>query len=659
MEQFQHVLILLGCAVGVVALFRRIHLPPILGYLFVGMLAGPGGFAFIPKMQDLTFLAEFGVVFLMFTIGLEFSWARIKTMRRALLGLGGVQVLLCTLAATLCGWYFGLPPKTAFVAAGALALSSTAVVIKQLAEQRELHTTHGRLSIGILLFQDLAAVLFLILVPALASKNDNALFVPLMLALKGIGVCVLLGSCGQWLFRPLFHEIAKAHSNELFMMAALLVALGAAWLTHHLQLSMALGAFLAGLLLGETEFRHQIEIDIRPFRDMLLGLFFITIGALLQIDTFPNHWHWVLSILISLVAFKTLLIMLLAKIVGAVSLNKAFRTGLILAQGGEFGFVILTVGINHNLIDPVQSQIVVAAVVLSIVVAPMLIRYNKAIAQWVFRRPDQVAPEETQSTQLAEHAAELKDHVIICGFGRVGQILARFLEQENIPSVSLDLDPMRISSSSLAGEHAFFGDARRADVLASAGLARARMIVISFADEPAALETLRHIRSFRLDVPVFVRTRNDSNLKTFQEAGATEVVPESLEASLMLASHLLLMLGVPASRILFKLRAIHADRYRSIQGFFKGADDPTLLDEKESARMSLHAITVPENAYAVGKTLEDISAPDLPHAITGLTRGSTRYPNPDLQMVIEAGDVLVLYATPELLYLIGERILRG
>ena len=243
--------------------------------------------------------------------------------------------------------------------------------------------------------------------------------------------------------------------------------------------------------------------------------------------------------------------------------------------------MVLTVAINNGLIDPRQSQIVVAAVVLSIVVAPFLIRYNLPIAEWFFpkKEMEETVALEEQPYQLSEHTRELKNHVIICGFGRVGQILARFLEQEHIPSVALDLDQIRISTSALAGEHAFFGDARRPEVLASAGLARARMIVISFADEPAALETLKHIRALRLDIPVFVRTRNDSNLKTFQEAGATEVVPESLEASLMLASHLLLMLGVPASRILTKICAIHADRYQIIQGFFKGDDDSTLLEE--------------------------------------------------------------------------------
>lgn len=661
MESFKNILILLGWAVAFVALFRRLHLPPILGYLFVGMLIGPGGFAFIPSLEDLSILAEFGVVFLMFTIGLEFSLNQLLTMRWTLLGLGGIQVIVCTVVATLVGIYFGLPPKTAFVAAGALALSSTAVVAKQLTEQHELHTIHGRLSISILLFQDLAAVLFLILIPAMAAPLGTAFVMPVLIALgKGIAVSIIMALAGQWLLRPLFHTVAKARSSELFMLAVLLVALAAAWITHELQLSMALGAFLAGLMLGETEYRHQIEIDIRPFRDVLLGLFFISVGALLQIKYLPHNWHWVLLVLGGLIALKTLLIMALAKIISRVSTAKAFRTGLILAQGGEFGFVLLTLGISQKLIDPSQSQVLIAAVVLSMVVAPFLIRYNKLLADYLFQKSSKKLHEPyTKSNKLEAHTAEMRDHVIICGFGRVGQILSRFLEQENIPSVALDLDPVRISASALAGEHTFYGDARRPEVLSAAGLSRARMVVISFADEPAALETLQHIRALRLDVPVFVRTRNDSNLKTFQEAGATEVVPESLEASLMLASHLLLMLGVPASRILFKIRAIHADRYQIIQGFFKGSDDPILLEDEETSRMGLHTLTIMEGAYAAGKTIADISDPDNPLHIKVLTRGDVRYPDPDPNMIIEIGDVLVLYATPETVYILNELILRG
>jgi CPA2 family monovalent cation:H+ antiporter-2 len=303
--------------------------------------------------------------------------------------------------------------------------------------------------------------------------------------------------------------------------------------------------------------------------------------------------------------------------------------------------------------------VVVAAVVLSITAAPLIIRHNKTIAHWFFKPPSELPPEDRKPVELAEHTAELKDHVIICGFGRVGQILTRFLEQENIPSIALDLDPIRISSSSLAGEHTFFGDARRPEVLAAAGLSRARMVVISFSDEIAALETLRHIRALREDVPVFVRTKNDSNLKAFQDAKATEVVPESLEASLMLASHLLLALNVPASRILYKIRAIHADRYRIIQGFFKGMDDPTFLEETETNRVSLHALTITENAHAIGKKVGDFIEENVPSAIKVLTRGTTRYSDPDPEMIIQEGDVLVLFATPEALYVLIEKILGG
>lgn len=660
MEKFEYILILLAWSVAFVALFRRIHLPPILGYLFVGMLIGPGGLAYIPSLEDLSLLAEFGVVFLMFAIGLEFSLPRLFSMRRSLLGLGGLQVVICTLVAAIAGIYLGLAPKTAIVAAGALALSSTAVVVKQLSEQHELHSIQGRFAFSILLFQDLAAVLFLIIIPAMAAPPGTPLLMPMLVALgKGIGVFIAMALAGQWLLRPLFHNVARARSSELFMLAVLLVVLGAAWITHALHLSMALGAFLAGLMLGETEYRHQIEIDIRPFRDVLLGLFFITVGALLKLDLLPLHWHWVALLLISLIVFKTIIIMGLTKLIGKVTAQKAFRTGLILAQGGEFGFVVLTVAINNKLIDPEQTQVLVAAVVLSIVIAPLLIRYNKDVADWLFKKPEELPYMPQKAQQLAQHTAELKEHVIICGFGRVGQILTRFLEQENIPSIALDLDPVRISSSAMAGEHIFFGDARRPEVLAAAGLGRARMVVISFADEPAALETLQHIRALRLDVPVFVRTRNDSNLKTFQEAGATEVVPESLEASLMLASHLLLMLGVPASRIIFKIRAIHADRYQNIQGFFKGADDPLILEDAETMRMGLDAITVPEESYAVDKSIQDIMDPANPVTIKVLTRGEVRYPDPDPSMIIFAGDVLVLYATPEAVYRLNEIIFRG
>lgn len=630
----------------------------------VGILVGPGGLSLVPDFNaTLQFVGEIGVVFLMFTIGLEFSLSRMMAMRKALLGLGGIQVLLCTLAATGVGLAFGMPLKAAFIAAGALSLSSTAVVIKQLQEQGEMHSIHGRLSISILLFQDLAAVLFLIMISALHDPGEQNIWLEILSTMgQGSIVVMVLGALGLWVLRPLFNEVAKARSNELFMLATLFVVLGAAWITYQLELSLALGAFLAGLMLGETEFRHQLEIDIRPFRDVLLGFFFITVGSKLHIPEIVAQGFVIPLALLGLISTKMLIIMGLTYFFGKIPLRKAFRTGLILAQGGEFGFVVLTEAIQADLIAPDQHQVLVATVVLSILIAPLLIKYNKFISDKLlpFKGPlKNIPPDPQNRLDLAEHSAELKDHVIICGYGRVGQVLARFLSQEKIPFICLDLDPMRVNRARSAGDDTFYGDARNPQILAAAGFSKARMLVISFSDEAAALDTLRHVRSLRLDIPVFVRTPDDSNLETFQSAGATEVVPETLEASLMLASHLLLTLGVPASKIIYKVRAIHADRYRFLQGVFKGETELSHLDDPTNIRKELYAVTLPENAFAIGKTLEELIS-SIPKArVKSISRSNNRYNDPKPNFILELGDILVLHALPEDLYLLEERLLNG
>jgi len=656
MEEFAHILTLLATAVVVVSLFRRMNLPPILGYLLVGMIVGPGGFGWIPTLKDMEELAEFGVVFLMFTLGLEFSIPRLIKMKRALLGVGGTQVLLCTLAAVAIGFYSGLRLELAFVIAGALTLSSTAVVVKQLAEQNEQHLGHGKLAISILIFQDIAAVIFLIVIPAMTGNVEESLVNTVFITLgKGVAVLIGLTVLGQFILRPLFHEVAKAHSTELFMLATLLVSLSAAGFTYYLDMSMALGAFIAGLMLGETEFRHQIETDIKPFQDVLLGLFFITVGALLDIRDLPDHWHIVALLLIAIITIKTILVFASVAIIGRAKLKDALRTGLILAQGGEFGFVILTEAIKYGVIDPEQRQVVFAAVVMSIVTAPMLIRYNEKIAAFFFR---QEKPTEVPIQDLAEQAVELKDHVIICGYGRVGQILARFLDQENIPSIALDLEPNRVNKAKQAGEQTFYGNATQPQALSAAGLARARMLVITFGNETAALATLKLVKSLRLDIPVFVRTRDDSNLDSFQSAGATEVVPESLEGSLMLASHLLLTLGVPTQKIIDRVRKVHTDRYQILQGYFTGADDNTLLEE-ESSRKNLHSICVAENAHSIGKSIREIIEGMGEVVVKAIIRDNVRFPKPHIDMELRENDTLVLYATPEVAYLVEEKILSG
>jgi len=661
MEIFKYILILLSCSVIFVVICRRFHLPAIIGYLSVGMVVGPGGFGWLPTIEDMNHLAEFGIVFLMFTLGLEFSIPRLIATKRILLGLGGLQVITCTAIGSCAAWLLGFNAVQSLIVGGGLALSSTAVVVKQLTEQKRQHTAYGSMAINILLFQDLAAVGFLILIPAVSGSESNPIHITFLLTIiKGCFAFVSMTLLSMWVLRPLFHEVAKARSTELFMMATLLVALSAAGVTYYLGLSMALGAFLAGLMLGETEFRHQIELDIRPFRDVLLGLFFVVIGANLDLSLLPEIIDKVLLLLVALIFGKMVIIAGIVKSFSKLSIQASLRTGLILAHGGEFTFVILTEAIDNDILSDGNRPILFSAVVLSLMCAPLLIRYSDQIINLFSKRnKDDIDLKEFTHNQLSEHAAELENHVILCGYGRVGQILGRFLDQENIPWIALDTDPIRLSKSSMAGEHAFFGDAIYPNTLLSAGLSRARMVVITFSSETPSLQVVKHVREMRLDVPLFVRTQDDSNLKAFQDAGATEVVPETLESSLMLASHLLLTLGVPTKKIVDKIRTIHADRYEILRGMYRGEDDHTMIEDEQESRRSLHSIFIPESATSLHQPLSSIIPNDGEFYIKSLTRNSERLIDPDLETIIQVGDVIVIFATPEETAAIEEHILNG
>lgn len=639
------ILILLVVSVIAVSLFRRLSLPPILGYLFVGLLVGPYGMGWIQQNEDTRILAEFGVVFLLFTVGLEISLPQMTAMRREVLGLGGSQVLLTTIVAAVLAWLLGLSVEAAFVVGGVLALSSTAIVIKQLNEQVELSSRHGRLSLGVLLFQDVAVVPFLILIPALAGNSDGTVLHEVMIALlKGVAVVLIMYAIGHWLLRPLFHEIATARSSELFTLTALLFALAAAWVTNYAGLSLALGAFLAGMLLGETEFRHQVESDIRPFRDVLLGLFFITVGMQLDVHVLPEYFLWVLALVLVIVLFKTFLIMGLSMLMG-VTKGVALRTGVVLAQSGEFGFALLALAYSEHLLDTEVMQIVLAAMVISMVLAPILIRFNGEFAKR-FCSASYSSNRSEILSGVAAVAKDLENHTIICGYGRIGQNVARFLEQEGFDYIALDLDPVRVRDARSAGEHVNYGDTTHRRILDAAGLDRARAVVVTFDDVHATLKVLSQVRSLQPDIPVLVRTRDDSNLERLQQEGATEVVPETLEASLMLATHLLMLLGVSVSNILRQVQVVRADRYQILRGFFHG-QDADLHEEQEGFRERLHTVSLPEHAYAVGKPMSSCQLQEFGVIVTAVRRNGIRGQDPDNEMLLREGDALVLYGTPE------------
>jgi CPA2 family monovalent cation:H+ antiporter-2 len=661
---FHDILIALVAAVSVVAIFRKLHLPPILGYMFAGALVGPAGLRLFENVQGLDFVAEFGVVFLLFTIGLELSLPQLIAMRRTLLNLGGLQVLTSTALTMALGFYIGLPGSVAFTIAGCLALSSTAVVTKQLLEQGELYQEHGKISLSILLFQDLAAVPFLIIVPSLVGQTTHLLGMTLLIATgKGILVFFFMLAAGRFAFRPLLHQIALARSSELFMLTTLLIALGSAWLTEMLGLSLALGAFLTGVILAETEYRHQIESDILPFRDILLGFFFLTVGMKLRPEILLESWGWILAIVLALILTKTVIIALLGHMAG-INRKSALRSGLALAQGGEFGFALLTIASKHHVIDAQIDQVVTASIIVSIFIAPFLIRNTRTIARWFIKAaPNDDSGISEDSGSLVAAGEELKNHVILCGYGRVGQTLARFLEKEHIRYLGLDLDPTRLREASRVGDPIFYGNSAQLDILEAAGIQRARLLILSYEDYSLAHQTLLNVRAHGYTLPVLVRTRDDTHLEALQLAGATEVIPETLEASLTLASHMLLLLGVPSAKITQDINRAKGARYQMLRAFFKGEDDTAHLEENPGAAMSLHAVEITENAFAVGKSiqtiLERLAQKDIHVDIMAYKRNGVKSDAPKHSLVIQPNDVIILKGINEELFHGEELLLRG
>lgn len=649
------ILILLVVSVIAVAIFRRFNLPPILAYLFVGILVGPHGLGWIPDSTDTRLLAEFGIVFLLFTIGLEFSLPQMVAMRREVLILGGAQVILTALIAGTIAWLLGMSIEASFVVGGVLALSSTAIVIKQLTEQLEVSSRHGRYSIGILLFQDIAVVPFLIVIPVLLGDSDTSIALGLGWAMvKGVVVISFMLAMGHWLLRPLFHEIASRRSSELFTLTALLFALAAAWVTKVSGLSLALGAFLAGMMLGETEFRHQVEADIRPFRDVLLGLFFVTIGMFLDVFALPHIIHWVLLLVVAIVLFKVVSITILCRLMGAPK-GVSLRTGLVLAQCGEFGLALLALG--TGLMGEGASQIILASMIITMMLSPLLIYYNGALAKWMY--PGSYMGHRQKNTyEMAQAAKDLESHVIICGYGRIGQNIASFIENEGFDYIAMDLDPVRVRDARAAGQRVNYGDATHRENLEAAGLYFAKVIVVTFDDVKSSIKILEQVRSMRPDIPILIRTRDDSNLDLLQQAGATEVVPETLEASLMLVSHLLLLLDVPVSRIVRHVQETRGNRYQLLRGFFHG-QEPESIDETAAFRERLSSVTLTHAAYAIGHTLRDIDLKGSGVVVTAVRRSGILGHHPEPDIVLREGDTLVLYGYPEDLEHAEELLLKG
>ncbi len=651
---------LLAAVLGVVAC-RSFKLPPMLGYLLAGVLIGPHALSLAQDSGTAHYIGEFGVVFLMFVIGLEFSLSKLRSMRAHVFGLGLLQVVLTLLLGTLGSlalaaiapgpWRMGW--QTALVLSAALAMSSTAVVVKLVAERLELDSEHGKRVIGVLLFQDLAVVPLLVLVPALGSEPERMLTSVALALVKAAALVTLLLVGGQKLMRWWLTLVARRKSEELFVLNLLLVTLGLAWLTELAGLSLALGAFIAGMLIAETEYKHQVETDIRPFHDVLLGLFFIGVGMLLDWRVVAGRWPLVLLLVTLPVLFKLVLVAGLARALGATA-GVSLRTGLYLAQAGEFGFVLLTLAQQHSLLPDGLRSPILASMVLSILATPFIVMYSNKLVMKVVA--SEWLQQSLQMTTIARRSINVNRHVIICGYGRSGQNLARMLEREHIPYMAMDLDPDRVRQAAAAGDSVVFGDAARLQSLMAAGLARASALVVTYLDVPGALKVLAHARAHAPQVPVIVRTQDDRDLDKLQAAGATEVVPEALEGSLMLASHALVLVGVPMRRVIRLVRDQRDARYSLLRGYFHGADDDT-ADERQQERLA--TVTLPLGGRSVGRRLGHFAFQAMGIRVVSLRRADGKTAEVAADPALEGGDTVVLSGRPDALAMAEEKLLGG
>jgi CPA2 family monovalent cation:H+ antiporter-2 len=447
--------------------------------------------------------------------------------------------------------------------------------------------------------------------------------------------------------------VARRKSEELFVLNLLLITLGLAWLTELAGLSLALGAFIAGMLISETEYKHQVETDIRPFHDVLLGLFFITIGMLLDWRLVLAHWPLVLLLVTAPVLFKLVLIAALAKALGGTA-GVSLRTGLYLAQAGEFGFVLLTLSTENALVPPDLLNPVLASMVLSMLATPFMIMYSNRIVMKLVST--EWLQQSLQMTTIARKSINANKHVIICGYGRCGQNLARMLDGEGIPYMALDLDPDRVRKAAAAGDSVVFGDAARLQALMAAGLARASAVVVTYLDVPGALKVLSNTSAHAPQVPVIVRTQDDHDLERLRAAGATEVVPEAIEGSLMLASHALALVGVPMRRVIRIVQDQRDARYDLLRGYFHGADDDS-VNELDYDRLS--TVTLPLGSKAIGKPLAHFALHAVGVRVASLRRSDGKSAALDTDPVLEDGDTLVFSGKPGSLALAEEKLLKG
>lgn len=649
------IVVILFVAVLSVILCRRLHIPPMLGYLLVGFVTGPGLLHLVNQSSGTEFIGEIGITFLMFSIGLEFSLSKLLAMRKLVFGLGSLQVLGSLLLMWLIFICLGINIIWAFTLASALTMSSTAIVSRIMAEKNELNQHYGHMVMGVLLMQDIAVVPLMILFPAMASTSEQVWLNIALALVKMFCTLLLLLVVGSKIMPKWFRLIARFKSSELFMINVLLVTLGVAYLTQLAGLSLALGAFVAGMLISETQYRFQVEDDIRPFRDILLGFFFITIGMKLDLQILASGWHTILILLSMLILLKAIVIFICSRYYLKENDSDSFKTAFYLAQGGEFGFVMLAVCGAIKLISPSLEQAGIAAILLSMILAPFLME----LADLLIRKLTHRSWEE-QSVDLQTILVETMnktDHVLIIGFGRCGQGVARVLQQENTPFYALDLDAERVATAKSAGEPVTFGDAKRNEVLQAAGLKRAQMVLITIHNMDESKHILNNIITQTPTMPVIVRVTEDRFITEFIGMGADSVVSDEKESSLLLAGQALLGSGKSFEDVFRIMGRVRQNHYQALEGMFAGSDDN--IKEQEPLHYYRYAFTLLPEAYLIGKTIHDLPLEKLNIKLLSVRRNGHQFREFDNQFQFKKQDTLVLLGHRDKIILFENWSLQG
>ena len=636
----RQLIIVLAATISIVFVFQKLRLPTIVGFLLAGVIIGPNGLQLITSLSQVETLAEIGVVLLLFSIGLEFSFETIVSVQRRVIWAGLLQVGLTILLVLALTRFFGLSIEIGIFYGFLLSLSSTAIVLRIYNDRREINSIQGRLASGVLLFQDLCIVPMMLLLPVLGQSGKGSLVSIVWAVAKALFALVLIVWAARRFLPRLLHQVALLRNREIFILFVVLICLGTAWLASESGLSLALGALIAGLVISESELSHQIIADVLPLRDCFSGIFFISIGMLLNLDLLTRDFLTPLMNLLLIVGIKSLLIFAVFWwLYGSIRL--AVLLGLSLAQVGEFSFILAKAGINYKLLTPANEQLFLAGSILSMIATPFLIQSVHGLAVGLEAMLG-ASPESTSAGETAASENVAQGHVVVVGYGLNGQNLARVLKEVGIPYRVLEMDPDLVRCAKAAGEPIFFGDGTRPEILQQAGIRQARVVVIAISDPAATARVVSQARRLRPDVYIIVRTRYVAEIDHLYRLGANQVIPEEFETSVEIFARVLEEYHVPRNVISLQVDLIRKEHYGTLRGLrLQGKQ----LDELNQFLVGTTSdiFSIVGASPVVGKSLEEVDLRSRCGAtVIAVVRAGKSYHNLGADFALAAGDMLVL-----------------